>query len=178
MNRSNGRGYFKQVDQTILTRHHGATFSFITNELITVAPQLENLKLICADTEDRKDLGYLSPLQSMQQFTRLERLLIPQGASIDTTGNSGASNSPNPLIVLPPTLEYLCVSDPTPAIIAWLAGILDDRARLPNFSEVELDFGHSPTDVLSASFQHVGLVGRALHEAGVVVYTKPNGSGR
>ena len=113
----------------------------------------------------------------MQQFTRLNRLLIPQGAFIDTTGNSASSTSPNPLLVLPQTLEYLCVSDPTSAIVAWLAGILDDRARLPNLLEVELDFGDGPTDNPSASFKNVGLIGRALHEAGIVVYVKQSGSG-
>jgi hypothetical protein len=104
-------------------------------------------------------------LESLQQFTQLNRLEIPQGAFIDTTGLN--IPSPYPLQALPPNLEYLCVCDPTPAIVDWLSGILDDRDQLRNLKWVLLDFGNDPSKHLSDYWEAVGEAGSRLFEAGI-----------
>ncbi|EFQ89621.1 hypothetical protein CFE70_000467 [Pyrenophora teres f. teres 0-1] len=168
-------GFFKLKKKRIIGGP-GETFSHFTDELITIASQLEYLELVCPDTGDFRDFNYCFPLWTLQQFTQLKRLCIPQGAFIYTTGIRprilAGSVSPSPLRVLPPTLEYLCVSYPTPAIIEWLGGILEDRDQLPNLALVDLDFGDGPPDVLSDYTDYICRIGTALFNSGVVLRVK------
>jgi hypothetical protein len=127
-----------EVDKLIHGRYNDVKFSDITDRLDPVAHLIEGLTLSCVDIGDGKNLSHLRPLKSLQQFAELKRLSIPQGLIIDTTGLD--IPIPRPLDSVPPKLKYLCVYDPTLAIVEWLSGILDDRGKLRNPKTVLLDF--------------------------------------
>jgi hypothetical protein len=158
--------YNEQADE-IIRHRYDANFSDITAKLGPVAHLITEFKLSCVDIGDRKDLSYLRPLSSLHNFTQLKRLSIPQGAFIYTTGLDPPS--PYALYALPPNLEYMCVYDPTPAVVNWLSGILDDRDKLRNLKTVLLDFESNQRNKVSDYREAACETGRRLCEAGVDV---------
>jgi hypothetical protein len=112
------------------------------DQLLPIAHLLEDLELQCSDIGVHKDVAYLGPSRSLQQFARLKSLSVPQGVFINATTRD--ISSPHPIDVLPPSLESLCVQDPTPAIIQWLSMVFDARDVFPSLKSIFLNFEHDP----------------------------------
>ncbi|EDU41351.1 hypothetical protein PtrSN002B_001800 [Pyrenophora tritici-repentis] len=167
-------GIFK-MEKKGMIRGPGIHFSHFTDELITIAPQLEYLELVCPGTEHSGHPSFRAPLRTLQQFTQLKRLCIPQGAfTLRTYGEPFHIYriASSPLDVLPPTLEYLCMSHPSYHIIAWLGDILRYRDLLPNVKLVEMDLSDGTPDVASDYDDEMRKIGFALYNAGIDIRVK------
>jgi hypothetical protein len=144
-------------------------FSGMIKNINKVAPFLQELEVSSAERDFwlGKDMrvNYLKPVDMLQNFTQLKRLSIPQGAFVNAT--TYEVDPTHPLHVLPPNLEYMCVYDPTPAVVNWLSGILDDRDKLRNLKTVLLDFEWNQRNKVSDYREAAGEAGRRLWEAGV-----------
>jgi hypothetical protein len=112
-------------------------------------------------------VNYLKPVDTLQNFTQLKRLSIPQEAFVNAT--TYKVDPTHPFHVLPPNLEYMCVYDPTPAVVNCLSGILDDRDKLHNLKTVLLDSEWNQRNKMSDYREAAGEAGRRLWEAGVDV---------
>jgi hypothetical protein len=116
------------------------------------------------------NVNYLTPVASLKHFTKLKRLFIPQAALINATSTEVAPS--HPLDILPSNLEFMQIYDPTPAVINWLSGILDDRAKLPRLSAALLDFGHRKGNKLSNFMDPNREAGTRLYKSGLdILYT-------
>jgi hypothetical protein len=148
--------------------HRPGAYSGILAKVEGVAPRLEALRL--ASTDERgtgKKVNYFTPLDSLQQFTGLKRLSIPQGAFVNATGLDVPSA--RTFDALPPILEYPCVSDPAPAVVNWLSNILYDGDKVRNLKTVMLDFGKHPDKRCLDYLETAGKAGKCFFEAGVDV---------
>ncbi|KAI4674531.1 uncharacterized protein J4E88_008267 [Alternaria novae-zelandiae] len=126
------------------------------------------LELKCSDTGDYKTIDYLRPSRSLQRFTLIKRLSIPQGVLINSTPYE--CSPLHPFEALPPNVEYLNVADPTTAMIQWISGVLDDRSKLRSLKGISLDFDNDPKQrVKDYKEAGVQIFGRLL-EAGISVH--------
>lgn len=168
------RAYYSSYDPGIPTEERicypkqGFTSSIIIDPLIPASHLLEELELKCSDTGDSKQIDYLRPSRSLQRFTLIKRLSIPQSVLINSTPY-GCSPL-HPFEALPPNVEYLNVADPTTAVIEWISGVLDDRSKLRSLKRISLDFDNDPKQrVKDYKEAGVEIFGRLL-EAGISVH--------
>ena len=156
------------TEERICYPGQGFTSSIIIDPLIPASHLLEELELKCFDTGDYKTIDYLRPSRSLQRFTMIKRLFIPQGVLINSTP---VDCSPlHPFEALPPNVEYLNVADPTTAVIEWISGVLDDRSKLRSLKRISLDFDNDPKQrVKDYKEARVQIFGRLL-EAGISVH--------
>ncbi|KAI4914719.1 hypothetical protein J4E90_004751 [Alternaria incomplexa] len=146
----------------------GFTSSIIIDPLIPASHLLEELDLKCSDTGDSKQIDYLRPSRSLQRFTLIKRLSIPQSVLINSTPYE--CSPLHPFEALPPNVEYLNVADPTTAVIEWISGVLDDRSKLRSLKRISLDFDNDPKQrVKDYKEAGVQIFGRLL-EAGISVH--------
>lgn len=168
------RAYYSSYDPGIPTEERicypkqGFTSSIIIDPLIPASHLLEELELKCSDTGDSKQIDYLRPSRSLQRFTLIKRLSIPQSVLINSTPYE--CSPLHPFEALPPNVEYLNVADPTTAVIEWISGVLDDRSKLRSLKRISLDFDNDPKQrVKDYKEAGVEIFGRLL-EAGISVH--------
>ncbi|KAI4680614.1 uncharacterized protein J4E84_007752 [Alternaria hordeiaustralica] len=168
------RAYYSSYDPGIPTEERICypkqefTSSIIIDPLIPASHLLEELELKCSDTGDSKQIDYLRPSRSLQRFTLIKRLSIPQSVLINSTPYE--CSPLHPFEALPPNVEYLDVADPTTAVIEWISGVLDDRSKLRSLKRISLDFDNDPKQrVKDYKEAGVEIFGRLL-EAGISVH--------
>ncbi|KAI4931929.1 uncharacterized protein J4E92_003827 [Alternaria infectoria] len=129
---------------------------------------LELLRTLVQRPDLAKKIDYLRPSRSLQRFTLIKRLSIPQSVLINSTPY-GCSPL-HPFEALPPNVDYLNVADPTTAVIEWISGVLDDRSKLRSLKRISLDFDNDPKQrVKDYKEAGVEIFGRLL-EAGISVH--------